>query len=56
MTGRENAAAMGYPVYPDLALDMDVATLQDLRSVGNAMHVANVGAIILATLAAAVRR
>ena len=58
MTPREKAACMGFPVYPDLAraarVAVDEITGRDstAASIGNAMHVASVGLVILAALAA----
>lgn len=53
MLPREKAAAMGFPVYPDLAaaarVGLDSLT-QDASAVGNAMHVANVGLVMVAVM------
>ena len=51
LTHPERAAAMGFPVYPDLAeaarVPLDHAALQaPASSLGNAMHVANVGVVV----------
>ena len=48
---------MGYPVYSDLAasamIAIDTATLEGPRyAIGNAMHVANVGAVLALALMA----
>ena len=48
---------MGFPVFPDLAavngLGPDQVTLRaPTYAIGNAMHVASVGAILIVTLAA----
>lgn len=57
MTPREKAACMGFPVYDDLAwvsfVDRDDLTAGQLPAIGNAMHVASVGLVILATMCAA---
>ena len=57
LTYRERAACMGYPVYSDLAasamIDLDTATLERPRyAIGNAVHVANVGAALALALMA----
>ena len=57
LTFRERAACMGYPVYPDLSasamVELDTATLEGPRyAIGNAMHVANVGAVLAVALMA----
>ena len=54
---RERAAAMGFPVYPDLAraalVELDTVTnLGPKYAVGNAMHVANLGCILATVLLA----
>ena len=56
---RERMAAMGYAVYPDLAsiaaVPLDSAAAQaPAFTVGNAMHVANVGCVIVCALLAVV--
>lgn len=57
MLPREKAACMGFPVYSDLArvamVDFDQATVDCLGALGNAMHVANVGTVVLAVMFAA---
>ena len=57
MTPREKAACMGFPVYDDLAraalVDRDDLTAEQLPAIGNAMHVASVGLVLLATMCAA---
>ncbi len=57
MTDREKAACMGFPVYDDLAarakVPLDRLTIQRPAAIGNAMHVANVGVVMLAAMAAA---
>jgi len=57
MLAREKAACMGFPVYEDLAkrakVPEDLLTVEHAAAVGNAMHVANVGMVMLATMAAA---
>ena len=57
MIGRERAACMGFPVYEDLAaaarVPLDTATARHTSAVGNCMHVANIGAVILAALCSA---
>jgi hypothetical protein len=57
MLGREKAACMGFPVYEDLAaaarVQLDTATARNTSAVGNCMHVANVGVVILAALCSA---
>ena len=54
MLPREKAACMGFPVYDDLArrarVPLDVSTVACADAVGNAMHVANVGVVLLATM------
>ena len=54
---RERMAAMGYAVYPDLAsiavVPLDSAAAQaPAFTVGNAMHVASVGCVIVCALLA----
>jgi site-specific DNA-cytosine methylase len=58
MLPREKAACMGFPVYDDLArralVPVDSLTAGcPASAVGNAMHVANVGLVILSTMVAA---
>lgn len=58
LTPRERAACMGYAVYGDLAaaagVKVDVAFEQGpLYSIGNAMHVANLGCVLMTCLLAA---
>ena len=54
MTRREKAACMGFPVYDDLArkarVPLDVSTVKCSAAIGNAMHVANIGTVLLATM------
>jgi len=55
ITSKEFAAAMGFPVYPQLARAMNVPLLEldttEARSfLGNSMHAANLGLIVLVTL------
>ena len=54
----ERAAAMGFPVFPLLASSGDVSLICDefdergaAGRIGNAMHVANIGTIVLVALA-----
>ena len=58
LTPRERAACMGYAVYDDLAeaagVKVDVAVEHGpLYSIGNAMHVANLGCVLMTCLVAA---
>ena len=57
MLPREKAACMGFPVYDDLAFvartQLDKLTVEHARYIGNAMHVANVGMVMLAAMFAA---
>ena len=57
MLPREKAAGMGFPVYEDLAwraqVQVDHLTVEHPAAIGNAMHVANVGVVLLAVLCAA---
>ena len=52
----EHAAAMGYPIHPWCAqasgVPVDTTVLSASKAIGNAMHVANVGAIMVCALAA----
>ena len=55
---RERAACMGYAVYGDMAaaagVEVDTATEQGPQySIGNAMHVANLGCVLMTCLVAA---
>ena len=54
MTHREKAGCMGFPVYEDLAnrarVGLDVSTGKCPQALGNAMHVASVGTVLLATM------
>ena len=54
LTLKERCAIMGWPVYPELALSSMTETLPipsgGQSSIGNMMHVANVGMIMIATL------
>lgn len=55
---RERAACMGYTVYGELAaaagVNVDTAVEQGpLYSIGNAMHVANLGCVLMTCLVAA---
>lgn len=55
---RERAACMGYPVYGELAaaagVEVDTAVEQGpLYAIGNAMHVANLGCVLMTCLVAA---
>jgi site-specific DNA-cytosine methylase len=58
LTPRERAACMGYAVYDDLAaaagVKLDTAVEQGpLYAIGNAMHVANLGCVLMTCLVAA---
>ena len=57
MTARERAAVMGFPVTEELAriarVPQDVLTPTQASAIGNAMHVANLGIVILAVMASA---
>ena len=61
MLPREKAACMGFPVYDDLAraarVPLDTETIGHIAGnaspIGNAMHVANVGVVMLAAMFAA---
>ena len=57
MLPREKAACMGFPVYDDLAVasrtKLDKLTVEHAGFIGNAMHVANVGVVMLAAMFAA---
>ena len=61
MLPREKAACMGFPVYDDLAraarVPLDIETIGLIAGnacpIGNAMHVANVGVVMLAAMFAA---
>ena len=57
MLPREKAACMGFPVYDDLAAasrtKLDKLTVEHAGFIGNAMHVANVGVVMLAAMFAA---
>lgn len=58
LTPKERAACMGYAVYGDVAaaagVKVDVAVEQGpLYSIGNAMHVANLGCVLMTCLVAA---
>ena len=58
LTPKERAACMGYAVYDDVAaaagVKVDVAVGQGpLYSIGNAMHVANLGCVLMTCLVAA---
>ena len=61
MLPREKAACMGFPVYDDLArasrVPLDIDTIEHIAGndspIGNAMHVANVGVVMLAAMFAA---
>ena len=52
----EHAAAMGYPIHPWCAqasgVPVDTTVLSASKAIGNAMHVANVGSIMVCALAA----
>ena len=52
----EYAAAMGYPIHPWCAqasgVPVDLTVLSASKAIGNAMHVANVGSIMVCALAA----
>jgi site-specific DNA-cytosine methylase len=61
LTMAEQAAAMGFPIYHDLAraagVPTDAATLTSpLFAMGNAMHVANVACVMMVALAACAPR
>ena len=61
MLPREKAACMGFPVYDDLAgtarVPLDIETIEHIAGnaspIGNAMHVASVGVVMLAAMFAA---
>ena len=57
MLPREKAACMGFPVYDDLAVasrtKLDKLTVEHASFIGNAMHVANVGLVMLVAMFAA---